>query len=400
MMISRSMQEQLAGNSTIRLMFAEGKEMAKKVGADHVYDFSIGNPNVPAPKEVNEAIKAVVDEVDSVYLHGYMANEGYPETRKAVADDLNRRYGTDYDESNIIMTTGAAGGLNIVLKTLLDEGDEVITFKPYFLEYKKYASNYGASLVPVATDSRTFLPDMEALRAAINERTRAVIINTPHNPTGVIYGEDTLKALAAVLEEESKRIGRPIVLISDEPYRELCYDGMSQPWVASFYKDTIVCYSFSKSLSLPGERIGYCVVPDELCEHEDIFACMGIANRTLGMLNAPGIMQKAIERCLDIDISENVRIYDNNRKLLYGILKDAGFEAVYPSGAFYIWIRTPEGYTDAEFCDICKKHYVLVVPGASFEGPGNMRAAYCVSEKTIRDSKPAWEAIAKEVGLR
>lgn len=399
MMISNSMKSQLAGNSTIRLMFAEGKEMAKNVGAENVYDFSIGNPSVPAPKAVNEAIKHIVDEEDSVYLHGYMANEGYPETRKAVADSLNRRFGTNYNENNIIMTTGAAGGLNVALKTLLNDGDEVITFKPYFLEYGQYAENYGGKLVAVGTDPETFLPDLEAFSKAINEKTKAVIINTPHNPTGVIYGEETLSGLAKILREGSMRIGRPIVLISDEPYRELCYDGKSQPWVASFYEHTIVCYSFSKSLSLPGERVGYAVVPDELCEHEDIFRCMAIATRTLGMMNAPGIMQKVIERCIDTDISDNIRAYDDNRKLLYGILKDAGFEAVYPSGAFYIWIRTPKGYTDQEFCDICKKHYVLIVPGSSFDGAGNMRAAYCVSEDMIRRSEKAWKEIAAECGI-
>ena len=400
MMISKAMKKQLEGNSTIRLMFQEGKDMAKKVGAENVFDFSIGNPNVPAPKEVNESIKAIVDEVDSVYLHGYMANEGYPETRKVIAEHLNRRFGTSYGVGNILMIAGAAAGLNIALKALLDEGDEVITFRPYFLEYGNYVRNYGGVLRTVPTDKETFLPDMEELRSAISEKTKAVIINTPNNPTGAIYGEETLRELSSLLSEESRKYGTHIVLISDEPYRELCYDGLTQPWVAAFYPDTIVCYSFSKSLSLPGERIGYCVVPDELCCHEDIYSCMSIANRTLGMVNAPSLMQKVIERCIDTDISENVKAYDRNRKLLYGILKEAGFEAAYPQGAFYIWIKTPEGLTDQEFCNICKRHYVLIVPGSSFEGSGHMRAAYCVSEDTIRRSEQAWKDIASECGLR
>ncbi len=394
------MQKQLEGNSVIRIMSQEGKEMAAEIGPDKVYDFTIGNPNISAPETVNESIKAIVDEVDSVYLHGYMANEGYPETRKAVADSLNRRFGTSYTEKNIVMTTGAAGGLNIILKTLIDEGDEVITFKPYFMEYGQYTRNYGAKLVAVPTDAETFLPDLDALKEAITDKTKALIINTPHNPTGVIYKEDTLSELAKVLNEANERLGKDIVLISDEPYRELVYDGHTQPWVAGFYADTIVCYSFSKSLSLPGERVGYCVVPDELSDHEAVLSCLSISNRILGMMNVPGIMQKVIERCIDTDISENIAAYDNNRKLIYAILKEAGFEAAYPEGAFYIWIKTPEGMTDDEFCKICLKHYVLVVPGSAFDGSGHMRAAYCVSEATIKNSKEAWMAIAKECGLK
>ena len=399
MFISRSMQEQLAGNSTIRRMFMAGKELAEKYGAENVYDFSIGNPNVPAPDAVNESIRAALSEEDPVYLHGYMANEGFPETRRAVAASLNRRYGTSYDESNVIMTVGAAAGLNIILKTLIDPEDEVITFKPYFMEYRKYVQNYGGRLRPVATDEATFLPDMKAFSEAINEHTKAVIINTPHNPTGVVYGEETLRELAAVLRSAEERYDSHIVLISDEPYRELCYDGTSQPWVASFYEDTIVCYSFSKSLSLPGERIGYCLVPESLYMHEEVFSGMTTATRILGMVNAPALMQKAIERCIDTDITDNVRLYDRNRQLLYGILKSAGFSAAYPQGAFYIWITTPEGYTDEEFGEICQKHNVLIVPGASFEGAGHMRAAYCVSERTIINSEAAWRAIAAECGL-
>lgn len=394
-MISQKMQPLLANNSAIRMMFEEGIRMAQEVGRENVFDFSLGNPNVPAPKAVGEAIKTLVDEMDPVVLHGYMPNQGYPDTRKAIADSLNRRFGTLFTERNIIMTVGAASGLNVILKTILDDGDEVIVFAPYFLEYGHYIRNYGGRAVVVKTDEITFLPDMERLSAAITPKTKAVIINTPNNPTGVIYSAEVLDALSDTLREAQQRIGHPIVLISDEPYRELAYDDTEVPYVTKFYDNTVICYSYSKSLSLPGERIGYLVIPDEVTESDSVIDAAVIANRISGAVNAPSLMQKVVEKCVDTDISDNVALYDENRKALYAILQQAGFEAVYPQGAFYLWVKTP--VPDKDFAARCKRHYMLVVPGSSFEGSGYVRAAYCVSAECIRRSEKAWMAVAEEL---
>lgn len=394
-MISQKMQPLLANNSAIRMMFEEGIRMANEVGRENVFDFSLGNPNVPAPKAVGEAIKKLVDEMDPVKLHGYMPNAGFPETRAVIATSLNRRFETSFTEKNIIMTVGAASGLNIILKTILNPDDEVIVFAPYFLEYGHYIRNYGGKAVVVHTDETTFLPDMERLAAAITPKTKAVIINTPNNPTGVVYPAAVLRALADTLRDAEKRLGHPIVLISDEPYRELAYDGAEVPYVTKFYADTVVCYSYSKSLSLPGERIGYLVIPDELAESASVIDAAVIANRVMGAVNAPSLMQKVVERCVDTDISENVACYDANRKALYAILKKAGFEAVYPEGAFYLWVKTP--ISDKEFAERCKRHYLLVVPGSSFEGKGYVRVAYCVSPECVKRSEKAWLAVAEEL---
>ena len=397
MLISNKMQPMLGGNSAIRAMFEEGLNMAKKYGKENVYDFSLGNPNVPAPAAVNETIKELVDTVDSTYLHGYMPNAGYPETRKAIADSLNRRFGTDFAMNNIIMTVGAASGLNAVLKTVVDPGSEVIVFKPYFLEYKNYVKNYDGVLTAVPTIAETSLPDIDAFAAALNAKTKAVIINTPNNPTGVIYGEDVIKAIATKLEEAEQKFGTSILLIADEPYRELAYDGFEVPFLTKYYHNAVVCYSYSKSLSLPGERIGYIAVPNSLENAEDFISIATICTRVMGSVNAPSLMQKVIEKCVDTDVTENVAVYDRNRKKLYEILKKYGFTAVYPQGAFYMWIKTP--VEDKAFVDICKKHRILVVNGSSFEGPGFVRAAYCVSEETITRSEESWKAVAEEVGL-
>ena len=394
-MISKKMEPLFQNNSGIRAMFEEGLRMAKEVGPENVFDFSLGNPNIPAPADVGRAIKELVDTEDPIRLHGYMPNQGFPDVRKTLADALNRKHGTAFTEKNLIMAVGAASALNMVLKTILDDGDEVIVFAPYFVEYGHYIRNYGGVPVTVHADETTFLPDMARLREKLNAKTKAVIINTPNNPTGVVYPAETLKALSDTLSAAEKEFGHPIVLISDEPYRELVYDGKEVPYVTKFYNDTAVCYSYSKSLSLPGERIGYVVIPDEMEDSDRVIQTAVIANRIMGSVNAPSLMQKVVAMCVDTDLSDNVACYDRNRKELYRILKEAGFEALYPEGAFYMWIKTP--VPDKEFVALCKKHYILVVPGSSFEGSGYVRAAYCVSEETIKRSEKAWRAVAEEL---
>ena len=341
-MISKKIQKALQGSSAIRAMFVEGNELAAKVGRENVYDFSLGNPATPAPAALNEAIKQLVDETDPLVLHGYMDNAGYPDVRQAVAENLNKRFGTAFTSHNIVMTVGAAGGLNIIFKTILDPGDEVIVFAPYFGEYKSYAANFDAEVVEVAPDFETFQPDLAALEKAINEKTKAVIVNTPNNPTGVIYHEETMKKMAEILEKKEKEIGHEIYLISDEPYRELVYDGNQEDFLTKYYRNTIVGYSFSKSLSLPGERIGYVVVPDEVENADQVIDGIVVSNRTLGFVNAPSLLQKAVAKCLDE--KTNLAFYDQNRKMLYEGLQKLGFhcikvlQSLYHSRCGRIWI--------------------------------------------------------------
>ena len=292
-MVSKRIQKALLGNSAIRAMFVEGKAMAEKYGAENVYDFSLGNPATPAPAALNDSIRDLLDEADkkgaagSLELHGYMENAGYKDVREAIAANLNKRFGTAFDDHNIVMTVGAAGGLNIIFKTVLDPGDEVIVFAPFFGEYRQYAANFDSEIVTVNPDLKTFLPDLNDFEAKITEKTKALIVNTPNNPTGVIYKPETMEAIASILEKKQKEFGHDIYLVSDEPYRELVYDGNKEDFLTKYYKNTIVGYSFSKSLSLPGERIGYVVVPNEASDAEELIRGIEISNRTLGFVNAP-----------------------------------------------------------------------------------------------------------------
>ena len=395
-MISEKMKPLVNNNSAIRAMFEEGKRLAAIYGKENVYDFSLGNPNVPAPQAVNEAIKAVVDEEESTFVHGYMSNAGYEDVRAAVADSLNARFATSFGMKNILMTVGAASGMNVILKTLLNPQDEVLTFAPYFVEYGAYVRNYDGVLNVVSPNTETFEPNLVEFEEKITPRTKAVIINTPNNPTGVVYSAETLTSLADVLRKKSKEYGTQIVLISDEPYRELAYDGVEVPYVTKFYDNTVVCYSYSKSLSLPGERIGYLVIPDELCESEEVINAATIANRVLGCVNAPSLMQRVIKRCLNEQV--NLQAYDDNRKLLYEGLRKLGFSCIKPQGAFYLFVKSPEP-DDTAFVEVCKKYNVLVVPGTSFACPGYVRISYCVSHDQIARSLPAFAKIAAEYGL-
>ncbi len=371
--------------------------MAAQFGRENVYDFSLGNPNIPAPEKVRESILRIAAETDPMELHGYMSNAGYPEVRAKVAASLNRRFGTDFDENNILMTVGAAGGLNVLLKTLLDPVDEVLVFAPYFLEYGNYVANFDGVLKAIpANIAGSFQPDPEALRAYITPKTKALLLNNPNNPTGVIYTKASIRAIAAVLEEKQAEYAHPIYLISDEPYRELAYDGKEVPWLTKLYRNTLVGYSWSKSLSLPGERIGYVVIPSACDDAKLIFDAAVIANRILGFVNAPSLQQKLVAECLEE--RTDVAAYDRNRKALYEGLTDAGFTCVYPDGAFYMWMKTPGD--DKKFSDRAKKHNILVVPGTSFACPGYVRIAYCVSHDMILRSLPAFRALAAEYGLK
>jgi aspartate aminotransferase len=396
-MISESMKTLCANNSAIRVMFEEGNRLAALYGRENVYDYSLGNPYFPAPDQIRESIVDIVTHEDPNTVHGYMSNAGFPSVRQAVAENLNRRFGTDYSAENVIMTVGAAGGLNCALKCLLNPGDEVLVFAPYFLDYGNYVRNFGASLKVLPSNSETFLPDLEVLRAAIGPKTRALILNNPNNPTGVIYPREVLTALGKVLEEKGAEYGVPIYIISDEPYRELAYDGREVPWLPSCCKNVIVGYSWSKSLSLPGERIGYLLVPSDIEDFENVVQGCTIAGRVLGFVNAPSLMQLAVARCLDA--SADIAAYDANRKLLYDTVTAAGFSAVYPEGAFYLWMRAPGG-DDKALCEKAKAYNLLLVPGSSFAGPGNVRLAYCVSPDMIRRSAAAFEKLAKDFHLK
>ncbi len=396
-MIAKQMEKAVAGSSAIRAMFLEGKEMAAKLGAENVYDFSLGNPMTPVPEAVNQAIIDIVQSEDSIELHGYMDNAGYPETRKAVSENLNRRFGTALDWQNIVMTVGAAGALNVVFKTILDPEDEVLALAPYFGEYRGYVSNHQGILKEVKPDTATFQPDLEDLRGKITPRTKAIIINNPVNPTGVIYSEETIKKIAEILEQKQKEYAHEIYMVSDEPYRELVYDGNQVPFLTKYYDNTFITYSFSKSLSIPGERIGYIAVSEHMADCDQVLKALSAANRMLGYVNAPSLMQKAIAK--SIDVSTDVAYYDRNRKKIYESLTELGFECIKPQGAFYLFIKSPEA-DEKKFVGNAKKHHILLVNGTAFSCPGYVRLAYCVSYEVIERSLPAFQKLAEEYSLK
>ncbi len=393
-MISKKMENMVANSSAIRAMFEEGSRLAKIYGAENVFDFSLGNPNVPAPEAVKRAMIDLLNEEDPVALHGYTnSNAGYEDVRQAVAESLNSRFGTSFSSRNIIMTVGAAGGLNVILKALLNPGDEVIVFAPYFGEYRSYVNNYDGVIVEISPDTESFQPKLDEFEKKITAKTRAVIVNTPNNPTGVVYSEETIKRVAAVMEKKQAEFGTDIYLISDEPYRELAYDGVEVPYLTKYYANTIVGYSYSKSLSLPGERIGYLVIPDEAADSENLAAAANVATRILGFVNAPTLQQKVVKACLNE--KTDISFYDRNREALYGGLKDLGFACIKPEGAFYLFVKSPVP-DEKEFCAAAKKYNILLVPGSSFGCPGYVRIAYCVAYETIVNSMPKFKELAEE----
>lgn len=392
-MIADKMKSYVENSSVIRAMFEEGAKMAAVYGAENVYDFSLGNPNVAAPAQVRQAIEEIITGEDPVMVHGYMSNAGFEDVRTAVADSLNRRFGTAFHEENIIMTVGAAGGMNVIFRTILNPGDEVLTFAPYFGEYRAYVSNYDGILKAVEPNTETFQPDLEKFETMITAKTKAVIVNSPNNPTGVVYSEETIVRLADILRRKQEEFQTVIYLVTDEPYRELAYDGITVPFVTKYYENTIVGYSFSKSLSLPGERIGYLVIPDQVSDSDQVIAAANVANRILGYVNAPSLFQRVIGKCIDAKV--DVQFYDKNRQTLYHGLKKCGFSCIKPEGAFYLFVKSPVE-DERIFVEAAKKYHILIVPGSSFACPGYVRIAYCVSLETIVGALPYFEKLTQE----
>ena len=378
--------------SVIRDIFEYGNMRRAQVGAENVYDFSLGNPNVPAPAQVKDTIRALLDEKEDSYLFGYTSAQGDADTRAAVARDLNERFGTAFHKDNFYMTCGAAASLRITLTALYNPGDEVIVFTPYFPEYRVFVETSGAKLVEVSSDPADFQIDFEKLEAAITPNTKAVVVNSPNNPSGVVYTRQTIERLAALLAGKEEEYGHPVYLIADEPYRELVYDDTEVPYLTKYYRDTVVCYSYSKSLSLPGERIGYILVPDEAADSKDLYAAVCGAGRALGYVCAPSLAQHVIARCTGL--VSDLSVYRENRDLLLNALKEYGFTCIHPDGAFYLFMKAPTEDAGA-FCEKAKEYDLLLVPADSFGTPGFVRISYCVSTETIRRSLPAFKKLAQ-----
>ncbi|MBS0013650.1 MAG: pyridoxal phosphate-dependent aminotransferase [Desulfobacterales bacterium] len=386
MPIATKMADFIEKSSWIRKMFEEGARLKAIHGADNVFDFSLGNPNIEPPDEVRDHLEKVAAD-PTPGLHAYMPNTGYPHVRKAVADFLGREQGIEITENEIIMTCGAAGGLNIVLKAILDPDDEVITPAPYFVEYGFYADNHGGRLVAVPTRS-DFTIDVAAIEAAITPKTRAVVINSPNNPTGQVYSAQNLAELGQCLEKKSREINRRIYLVSDEPYRKIVYDNIEVPGVFDCYADSVMATSYSKDLSLPGERIGFAAVNPAAGEKQQLLAAMALANRILGFVNAPALMQRlvAMVQGASVDIAE----YDRKRRLLCDGLERLGYRFVRPAGAFYLFPQSPVK-DDVEFVGALQQERILAVPGSGFGAPGYFRLSFCIPDQTITDAMPGFE---------
>lgn len=382
--------------SVIREIFEFGKQRAAEVGAENVYDFSLGNPSVAPPQAVEDAIEELLRGKDMTALHGYTSAPGDLATREAIAGHIRENFGVPADAAHIYMTCGAAASLTISLSAICNAGDEVITFAPYFTEYKVFAETAGASLIALPSDPDTFQIDFSALEGALSPKTAAVLVNSPNNPSGVVYGRETVEKLAALLAEKSAEYGHTIYLISDEPYRELMYGGVEVPYLPAYYKDTLVCYSYSKSLSLPGERIGYIFVSPQAKDAEELYLAVCGAGRALGYVCAPSLFQKVIARCQGM--TSDVSVYEKNRNTLLSALTAYGFKCVRPDGAFYLFVRSPEPDANA-FCERAKQYDLLLVPGDDFGCKGYVRIAYCVSPAMIARSLPAFEKLAKSYGL-
>ena len=378
--------------SVIRQLFAYGLEQAKVVGPENVYDYSLGNPSIPAPKKVNESIKKIVDETDSIKLHGYSMAPGFEEARAAVAKALAARFGLDVKASELFFTCGAAPALISIIKALIVDADtEIMAIAPFFPEYRPFVNANGGKLVVVPADTKAFQIHLDEVEKRITKHTQAIIVNSPNNPSGVVYTEETLKGLASLLERKSAEYGHPIYIIADEPYRELVYGGVKVPFIPCLYKNTIVCYSYSKSLSLPGERIGYVYVPGFADDSHDVYAAIAGAARIMGHVCPPTLMQKVIEYCAEE--RPDLVAYDENRNLLYNSLTEMGYECAKPDGAFYLFVKAPNGDANA-FSEKAKLgHNLLVVPADGFGCPGFFRLSYCVSNDMIRRSLPAFKAM-------
>lgn len=390
-MVSERMKGLGTARSVIRELFEYGKLRAAEVGPENVFDFSIGNPSVPAPGAVNEtAIRLLTEQPD--LIHAYTSAQGDAAARQRFADSLNRRFGTGYTPERLYVTSGAAGALCCVFNGLSCPGDEFIVFAPYFPEYKVFIEGAGAKMTLIPPEIEGFQIDFDAFERSVSEHTKGVVINSPNNPSGVVYSRATLERLAAVLAEKSAAYGHPIYLISDEPYREIVYAGVEAPWVPHLYRDTIVCYSFSKSLSLPGERIGYVLVPEDVTDAGDVYAAVAGAGRSLGYVNAPSLFQQVTSICCDM--TADLKIYEENAKLFVSALREMGYHVVEPGGAFYLFPRSLEP-DDVAFSERAKKLDLLIVPGSGFGAPGHVRVSYCVQTETIRRALPKFKALAE-----
>ena len=394
MFVSESMYELGSKRSAIRELFEYGKKRAAIVGAENVYDFSLGNPTVPAPDCVNETIRELTQSLDSISLHGYTSAQGDLETRQAIADYLNNTYETNFKADNLYMTMGAAASLSIAFKALTSSpDDEIIAIAPFFPEYRVFVTAAGAKFNVVAPHTKNFQINFDEFEKLVNKNTKAVIINSPNNPSGAVYSEQTIKKLADFLSKKSEEYGTHIFIITDEPYREIVYDGVEVPYVTKYYNDTIVCYSYSKSLSLPGERIGFILVPDEAYESKKLYAAVCGAGRALGYVCAPSLFQKVIAKC--VGQTGDVNLYKKNRDLLYDGLTELGYECFKPDGAFYMFVKALE--SDAEnFCEKAKEEDLLLVAATDFGCPGYVRISYCVDEDMIKRSFKAFKALKEK----
>lgn len=379
--------------SYIREVFEYGRQQAKIVGEENVFDYSLGNPSIPAPEKVNETIINVLNTESSIKVHGYTSGPGDDTIREAVAKNLTERFGKVIRPANLFFTCGAAPALMTALTAFACEDSEVIAIAPFFPEYKPFIESSGNKFVMVPADTTSFQIDMAALESLVNEHTQAIIVNSPNNPSGVVFSQETLEKVGAILGAAAEKYGHPIYIIADEPYRELVYDGVEVPFIPNVYKDTIVCYSWSKSLSLPGERIGYVLVPDDATDSAELFAAVAGAARMLGHVCAPSLIQRAVAACCDI--MPDLEAYDVNRNLLYNGLTEIGYECAKPQGAFYLFVKAPGGDAMA-FAEKAKKKNLLIVPSDSFGVPGYFRLSYCVSKEMIERSLPAFKEVFAE----
>ena len=392
-MINEAYKAMLGGKSVIRELSEYATARGAEIGYENVFDYSLGNPSVPCPQDYTDAVIDMYKTAEPVALHGYSPSLGIPSVRKAIAESLNRRFDMDYTADYIFPTTGAAGALAHALRVVTKPGDEVITFAPYFPEYQPYVNGTGAHLTVVPADTENFQINFDAFEKALNPGTAAVLINTPNNPSGAVYSAETLTRLAEVLNAKQTEYGHDIFLIADEPYREIVFDGGEQPYPSKFYDNTLSCYSYSKSLSLPGERIGYVLVPPAAADSKALYAAVCGAGRALGYVCAPSMFQRVAARCADQP--SDIAVYQTNRDLLFNGLTSMGYHCVKPDGAFYLFPQTLEA-DDRAFSERAKKYDLLVVPGADFGAPGHMRISYCVKTETIERALPLFERLAKE----
>lgn len=391
-MISKQMYELGSVRSCIRELFEFSKQRAAVIGKENVYDFSLGNPSIPAPKEVEEAIRSILSKEDTVEIHGYSSASGNDFVKDTIANSINRRHDMKFSKRNLFITCGAAPGLIACFKALICSPDsEIVGIAPYFPEYKCFVEASGGKLKVVPADLDTFQINFEKLENMINPNTQGVIINSPNNPSGVVYTEETILRLSAMLKEKSSLYGHPIYLISDEPYRELVYGGVKVPYVPKYYKNTLVCYSYSKSLSIPGERIGYILIPDEMEDFEMVYAAIVGGARASGHVCAPTLFQRVIAEC--VDVLPDLEIYERNRNLLYNNLTKMGYRCAKPDGAFYLFFEAPNEYTGMEFSEKAKEYNLILVPGDGFGCPKHLRLSYCVATEQIEKALPIFEKL-------